>query len=101
MIIEYKSGYTQVYTDIENAVAIGNDPWDLYSVNDNLVKSCDGTEIIYHNEDYAFHRLDGPAHTYFCPKYKKNIELWYYNGYKIDCDNQKQFEKLVKLMVFR
>jgi len=47
-------------------------------------------------EDY-FHRMNGPAFI----SNNSNCKYWYYNNNYIDCRNQKQFERLIKLLVFK
>jgi len=46
------------------------------------------------------HRLDGPA---LSDKDAKDYKYtyWYYKGKFFDCDNQKDFERLIKLLVFK
>jgi len=42
------------------------------------------------------HRLKGPA--YISRNYK--LSYWYYKGEEIICDNQKEFDRIIKLRVF-
>ena len=42
-----------------------------------------------------FHRLDGPA--YECVSGNK---FWYYEGKRIDCNSQDEFERIIKLKLF-
>ena len=39
----------------------------------------------------VFHRVDGPAIE------ERNDKVWYYQGKKIDCSTQEEFERLIKL----
>ena len=41
------------------------------------------------------HRLDGPAVKWF-----DGTENWYIHGNNINCSSQKEFERLIKLLVF-
>ena len=41
------------------------------------------------------HRMDGPAIIF-----SNGRERWYYQGKKLDCSNQEEFDKLVKLRAF-
>lgn len=42
------------------------------------------------------HRVDGPADIYEFWGYPH----WYYNGKRIDCSSQEEFEKIIKLKAF-
>jgi len=56
----------------------------------------DGSEWWYKNN--LMHRLDGPA---LIEKNTKNVEFknWYYEGNKISCSSQEEFERLIKLKI--
>ena len=43
--------------------------------------------------DGKMHRLDGPAIV------GKYLMAWYYQGKIIDCQNQEEFEKLIRLKI--
>jgi len=43
------------------------------------------------------HRINGPAIIVYTGI---AVRLWYYNDFYIKCNNQKDFERLIKLMVF-
>jgi hypothetical protein len=51
------------------------------------------------NNDYLFHREDGPARVWFGEDFSKLMEQWYYLGKYIECSNQKEFERLIKLQL--
>ena len=52
-------------------------------------------DIVFYNEKMIFHRLDGPAEIR-----RDGSCSWYYNGTKLDCSSQEEFEKLLKLKAF-
>jgi len=64
--------------------------------------STDDGEKYYYND--KLHRLDGPAVSY----YEFNVIngtlnimfVWWYNGEKITCASQQEFEHLLKLKCF-
>jgi len=58
-----------------------------------VVKSFDGT--IYHYKGSKIHRTDGPA-----VECDDGFKLWFYNGARINCSSQEEFEKLLKLKAF-
>ena len=41
------------------------------------------------------HREDGPA-----MEYSSGYKQWYYKGKKINCENNQEFLRMIKLMVF-
>jgi len=43
-----------------------------------------------------YHRLDGPAII----NLNSNTVLWFYEGQRINCNSQEEFEKLIKLKIF-
>lgn len=45
----------------------------------------------YYIKEGIFHRLDGPAFE---------DKIWFYEGKKIDCDTQEEFERLLALKAF-
>jgi hypothetical protein len=61
----------------------------------------DGPAIEYSDGSKAwlingrFHRIDGPAIDQ-----SDGTKEWYYDGNKIDCSSQEEFEKLIKLKAF-
>ena len=61
----------------------------------------DGPAVEYANGDKSWyqnglkHRLDGPV-----VETKNSYKTWYYHGKWIDVDNQEDFERYIKLMVF-
>jgi hypothetical protein len=71
----------------------------------------DGKEIRLHRGDtymfwykgnYITHRLGGPAmiiNDDCCDK-DEDVEEWYYEGKKIDCSSQEEFERILKLRLF-
>ena len=68
-----------------------------YRVNDMRYHRLNGPAICYPNGakwyfQYGYlHRLDGPAIEGTC------YFQWYYNNHKVECDNQQDFERLIKL----
>lgn len=46
-------------------------------------------------EKDKLHREDGPA----C-EFADGTKVWYYNGIKIDCQSQNEFERITKLLAF-
>lgn len=69
-------------------------------------KTGDSLHIVYDSGiesywvDNIRHREDGYA--YFAPAYNgyDEIKRWYYQGEKINCETQEQFERLIKMKVF-
>jgi len=61
----------------------------------------DGPAIEYVNGDRAYyqhnllHRLDGPAFHHI-----SGYGAWYYQGQRLDCETQEEFETLLKLKAF-
>ena len=57
-----------------------------------------GSSFWYKNNE--LHRLDGPAEEY--RNFTRHITAkgWYVNGKRINCNNQKEFKKLMKLKAF-
>ena len=41
-----------------------------------------------------WHRLDGPS-----IEYRNGEKIWYYQNEKINCANQEEFERLIKLKI--
>jgi len=74
----------------------GNKYWYL---NDRLHRE-DGPAIEFINghKEWHFcgelHRLDGPA-----IKYASGDKCWFVHGKYINCDSQKEFERLIKLKI--
>lgn len=51
---------------------------------------------IFYEKDGFYHRIDGSADI---PK--TGLSQWWYKGIHIvDCDNQKDFDRLIKLILF-
>ena len=50
---------------------------------------------IYYFLNDKLHRTDGPAIKYYSG-YKK----WFYEGKRIKCNSQKEFERIIKLKSF-
>lgn len=53
----------------------------------------DGSKFYYKNNN--LHRVDGPA-----IEYSDQDKEWWYNGKRMDCTTQAEFEKLVNLKGF-
>ena len=53
-------------------------------------------EKIWLNEKGEWHREDGPA--YECDD---SMKLWYYHGKWINCQSQKEFERIINLLIFK
>jgi len=52
--------------------------------------------ICYLNEKNQLHREDGPAMEYL-----DNYKSWYLNGNRINVNSQEEFERYLKLIVFK
>jgi len=52
-----------------------------------------GDKVWYQNDQ--LHREDGPA-----VKYSDGSKYWYYEGKRINCNSQEEFEKIIKLKIF-
>ncbi len=51
----------------------------------------------FETKNLHLHREDGPAVEHHNPNRK---DAWWLNGHRIPVDNQKDFERYVKLMIF-
>jgi hypothetical protein len=80
--------------------------WDgakFWYLNDdlNIFHREDGPAVEYSNGDKIWymnnkcHREDGPAVECF-----DGEKFWYWNNIRIDCSNQEEFERLLKLKAF-
>lgn len=65
---------------------------NLHRVKGPAVEYADGRNVWWHNG--KMHRLDGPAVDY------PNEKTWYYNGEKVECSSQTEFERLLRLKAF-
>jgi hypothetical protein len=72
----------------------------IYYLNDKLhrldgpaYEGYDGYKEWWKNDE--LHRIDGPA-----VEYSNGNKYWYYEGKKIDCKSQEEFERLIKLKLF-
>lgn len=67
--------------------------------DDVLIKENDW--IIVHmkkiKKEFVPHRIDGPANEY---KTQPQYNTWWYNGKRIECKSQNQFNKIIKLKAF-
>jgi hypothetical protein len=76
----------------------------FYYLNDKHHR-LDGPAVEYDNGDKLYyvddqlHRLDGPAVEYSLPN-EYTTNKWYYKGKYINCKNQEEFEKYLKLKAF-
>lgn len=83
---------------MKNGVEIDEDGSVWHYVNDKLhcdngpAVITDSTKIWYQHG--LCHRIDGPA-MIIGTKF-----FWFHQGYKIDCQSQEEFEKLIKLKAF-
>jgi hypothetical protein len=48
----------------------------------------------YYDENLRLHRENGPAAMYV------DYDRWYWHGKYIDCESQKEFDRLIKLKAF-
>jgi hypothetical protein len=86
---------------MENYNRIEKTEWGIhYYLNDKLhridgpaVEYYDRTKIWYKNG--LLHRLDGPAF-----EWSNEYKSWHYEGKRIDCNSQEEFERLIKLKLF-
>ncbi len=65
---------------------------NLHRVKGPAANYPDGRKIWWFHG--KIHRLDGPAIDY------QNEKSWYYQGKKIPCSSQEEFERLLRLKVF-
>jgi hypothetical protein len=73
---------------------------DKFWYQNGLLHRLDGPAIFSDGDEFWYqnglpHRLDGPA-----VEYSNGEKYWYYEGEKIECNSQKEFEKYVKLKLF-
>jgi len=47
------------------------------------------------------HRIDGPAVIYFDTKDYCIPLAWWYHGVRIDCKSQEEFERYIRLLIFK
>lgn len=50
---------------------------------------------------YNLHRLDGPAAQYWRRNGELSCAIYYINGEEIECSSDQEFEKIVKLLIFK
>lgn len=65
----------------------------LHRVDGPALIAQNGTKLWYINGKP--HRLDGPA-----KEWVSEVVEWFFEGQKIDCSSQEEFDKLIKLKVF-
>jgi len=64
-----------------------------HRVDGPAVEFVNGDKLWY-KED-LLHREDGPA-----IELENGVKAWYYQGQKIECSSQQEFEKLIRLKLF-
>ena len=86
---------------MENYNRVEKDEFGIYYYLGNKLHRLNGPAIDYEYGDKFYyindklHRLDGPAAIY-----NNGYEEWYYEGKRIDCNSQKEFERYLKLKLF-
>ena len=65
----------------------------LHREDGPAVEYPNGDKVWYQNDQ--LHREDGPA-----VKYSDGSKYWYYEGKRINCNSQEEFEKIIKLKIF-
>ena len=65
----------------------------LHREDGPAVECADGRKEWYLNGQ--LHREDGPA-----VEYANGDKEWHYRGERVDCSSQKEFERLLKLIMF-
>ena len=65
----------------------------LHKISGPAVDCVSGYKAWWQNE--KLHRIDGPA-----VEYANGEKSWYYEGEKIECNSQKEFERYIKLKLF-
>jgi hypothetical protein len=81
------------------------DYYDYRKIKDGLVINSNGLKSYLKNN--VLHRLRGPAkveqyiHLHHSIPIIYTIPNWYYNGRWFDCNSQKDFEKKVRLSIFK
>lgn len=66
----------------------------LHREDGPAVELTNGNRVWYQND--LFHREDGPAVEYFT----SNEKYWYINGQYINCGNNEDFLRILKLKAF-
>lgn len=68
---------------------------------------CTSEELKGYREEWWYdgelHRIDGPAisfHYNYYPISALNEPKWYYKGNLIKCGSQREFERIIKLLIF-
>jgi len=107
-MIKHLNGRTEYYQDDselnlhrEDGPAIvwidGNMEWWL----NGLRHREDGPALLWHDGhkewwlNGVLHRIDGPAIINYC-----GDKFWFYYGYRIECNCQEEFERIIKLKIF-
>jgi len=62
-----------------------------------LTISCYGARRYWKNDQ--LHRLNGPAVIYNCSSVLFIHQWWYYYNQCIECNNNEEFQRYIKLMV--
>tara|TARA_R110000868_G_scaffold173774_1_gene410137 strand:- start:427 stop:714 length:288 start_codon:yes stop_codon:yes gene_type:complete len=62
-------------------------------MHDEVIKSVTGTSHYYYND--LPHRVDGPA-----VECSDGYKTWHYHGKRINCKDNQEFLRIVKLMAF-
>jgi hypothetical protein len=65
----------------------------LHRLDGPAYENKNGRKAWFQNDKY--HRLDGPA-----IEWEDGDKWWYYEGEKIKCDSQEEFERIIKLKLF-
>jgi hypothetical protein len=65
----------------------------IHRENGPAIEYPNGTKYWYLNG--LFHREDGPA-----IEWSDGFKEWYYHGKRIDCKDNQEFLRIIKLMVF-
>ena len=68
----------------------------LHRENGPALENINGDQFYY--QYGKLHREDGPA--YICVCMEPNIIKWYWEGTRIKCTSQQEFEQLIKLKAF-
>jgi hypothetical protein len=69
-----------------------NSKGELHRIDGPVIETCDGVKVWYLNGKK--HRSDGPTVEY--PNGYKYKE-WWINGQKIDCNDNEEFLRIVKM----
>jgi hypothetical protein len=77
--------------NIHSAKCWYNDNWEFHREDGPAIECYDGSKEYYING--KLHRIDGPA----VERFFNGSKEWFINGIRIDCKDNKEFLRIVKM----